>query len=202
MRDDLELREGDAPRPGVRPRRKASERSAAEYALLGLIAQADQREIHGYDLSRAFAESVLGRIVRLEPGMLYHYLKKLGRDHLVTARVERQSGRPDRQVHALTAAGEGALHDWLAAPVRSTREIRLDFLVKLYLARQLDPALARSLVTEQQAVMRARAGRLVAQLATPQPDDADHTFGGSVLQLRLGQTEAALAWLATLPEAR
>ncbi|MDQ3226199.1 MAG: PadR family transcriptional regulator, partial [Chloroflexota bacterium] len=88
------------------PSRKGPERAASEYALLGLIAQTGSGEIHGYDLSRSFAEGALGRIIRLESGMLYHYLKKLARDGYITSRIERQSGRPDRQVHTLTADGD------------------------------------------------------------------------------------------------
>ena len=179
---------------------RATERTAAEYALLGLIARTPEGEIHGYDLSRAFAESVLGRIMRLESGMLYHYLKKLARDGCIASRVERQTGRPDRQVHTLTPQGDALLRAWIAAPVRSTREIRLDFLVKLYLARGIDPAHATALVTKQRSVMRVRAERLAEQVKTDRPDDADASFGEAVLELRLGQTLAALDWLATLPE--
>lgn len=188
-------------RPGRRSSSRPAERNAAEYALLGLIAQSTGREIHGYDLSRVFAEGALGRIIRLEPGMLYHYLKKLARSGAITTRVERQTGRPDRQVHALTETGDGELAEWLTAPVRSTREIRLDFLVKLYLARRVAPEVAETLVRDQRTVMQRRADRLQAQLATPQPDDDDSRFGESILQLRLGQTQSALEWLATLPEA-
>jgi DNA-binding PadR family transcriptional regulator len=188
-------------RPGRPSTRRPTERNAAEYALLGLIAQSENREIHGYDLVRVFAEGALGKIIRLESGMLYHYLKKLARSELITTRVEQQSGRPDRQVHALTEPGAVQLRDWLTSPVSSTREIRLDFLVKLYLARWEDAGLARRLVDGQRMVMERRADRLRTQLATPQPDDDDARFGESVLQLRLGQTLSALQWLSSLPEA-
>lgn len=187
-------------RPGRRSSARPAERNAAEYALLGLIAQSEGREIHGYDLSRVFADGALGRIIRLESGMLYHYLKKLAKSGAITTRVERQSGRPDRQVHALTEAGDAELLEWLTAPVRSTREIRLDFLVKLYLARRVAPDVAATLVREQRSVMQRRAERLETQLANPQPDDDDNRFGESILRLRLGQTRSALEWLATLPE--
>lgn len=180
--------------------RRASERSAAEYALLGLIAQSEFGEIHGYDLARSFAESGLGRILRLESGMLYHYLKKMVRDGLMTSTLEQQAGRPDRQVHGLTDEGHDALHAWISAPVRATREIRLDFLIKLYLARGLDPARAAALVKDQRSVMQARAARLTEQVNNVQPDDLDNAFGDTVLRLRLSQTRAALEWLGGLPE--
>ena len=178
------------------------ERAVPEYALLGLLARTDSGEIHGYDLARLFGDGVLGQIVRLEPGMLYHYLKKLAKAGLIASRVERQSGRPDRQVHRITPEGEAALRAWIAAPVRSTREIRLEFLLKLYLARQIDPDQARRLVADQRRVMRSRVERLARQVATAQPNSPDNLFGETVLRLRLSQTEAALAWLDSLDESR
>ena len=198
---DIEDERGGA-RPGRPSARRAPQRAAAEYALLGLIAQTEAGEIHGYDLARAFSESSLGKIIRLESGMLYHYLKKLAKDEYIRSRIERQSGRPDRQVHTLTPEGNAALRDWIGAPVGATREIRLEFLIKLYLARNIDPAHAAALVSEQRSVMRSRTERLAKQLSDPQPDDADTTFGESVLRLRLTQTQAALDWLDTLPESR
>lgn len=182
--------------------RKAIERAAVEYALLGLIAQTGSGEIHGYDLARTFTEGALGKIVRLESGMLYHYLKKLAKAGYIATRVEHQTGRPDRQVHTLTPEGNDALRAWLTAPVRATREIRLEFLLKLYLARHLLPDHATKLVTDQRDIMRRRTARLVEQVNDAQPVDPDNAFGETVLRLRLSQTRAALEWLDNLPEIR
>lgn len=187
---------------GAQPRspRKHAERSAAEYALLGLIAQTDAGEIHGYDLSRSFSEGVLGKIVRLESGMLYHFLKKLAKAGFITTRIEHQIARPDRQVHTLTAEGETLLRSWMTAPVRATREIRIEFLLKLYLARQLDPDLGVALVRDQLAIMQKRTNNLLKQVNDPQPAGPVNEFGETVLRLRLIQTQAALQWLESLPE--
>jgi DNA-binding PadR family transcriptional regulator len=184
--------------PASRTGRKPTDPVAAEFALLGMIARTPGGEIHGYDLSRMFSSSALGKIVRIEPGMLYHYLKKLARTGYITTRVEQQSGRPDRQVHTLTREGEEALRTWMSAPVSSTREIRLDFLVKLYLLQRLDPAQADALVRNQRRIMRERTTRLQAQVDDAQPADPDNTFGDMVLRLRLSQTLAALSWLDSI----
>lgn len=173
---------------------------AAEHAILGLLALSESATGHGYDLARQFSpEAPLGNVVRLEPGMVYHHLKKLERLGWVSAVPEADPGRPARRLFALSAPGRAELGRWLAEPVARTREIRLDFLVKLYLALLLDPALAVRLVDEQ----REQCARLVESLANRQQrvqpgedqDPVTTRFGDMVLDMRLAQTRAALAWL-------
>jgi len=173
---------------------------AAEHAILGLLALSETGEGHGYDLARQFSpEYPLGNVLRLEPGMVYHHLKKLERLGWVTAVPDMGPGRPTRRLFALSASGRAELQQWLAEPVARTREIRLDFLVKLYLALQLDPALAVRLVDEQ----RQLCARLVESLSnrlrrtqSEEEQDVDAaSFGDMVLDMRLAQTRAALAWL-------
>jgi PadR family transcriptional regulator, regulatory protein AphA len=173
---------------------------AAEHAILGLLALSESGVGHGYDLARQFSpEAPLGNVVRLEPGMVYHHLKKLERLGWVSAVPEAEPGRPARRLFALSAPGRAELERWLSEPVARTREIRLDFLVKLYLALLLDPALAARLVDEQ----RDQCARLVESLASRQQsvqadedqDPITTRFGDMVLDMRLAQTRAALAWL-------
>ncbi len=177
----------------------------AEFAILGVLAYRTAADgergddgIHGYDLSRHFTEGALAEIIRLESGMLYHYLKKLARAGLIVSHVETQEGRPDRHLHVLTAGGEAVLSAWLTSPVHATREIRLDFLLKLYLSRLIDPALADSLIAVQHAVMRRLVGSLRSQITAIAADAPDAEFHRAVLELRLSQTRATLEWLESL----
>jgi PadR family transcriptional regulator AphA len=173
---------------------------AAEHAILGLLALSESGKGHGYDLARQFSpDAPLGNVVRLEPGMVYHHLKKLERLGWVSAVPEAEPGRPARRLFALSSPGRAELERWLSEPVAHTREIRLDFLVKLYLALLLDPALAVRLVDEQ----RDLCARLVESLTDRQQsvhvaedqDPVTARFGDMVLDMRLAQTRAALAWL-------
>src|SRR5688572_17253618 len=108
-----------------------------ERALLGLLQQEPR---HGYDLAREFAPgTVLGDIVHLEPSLLYANLKKLEREGLVESTLQPQESRPPRRILRLTARGEAELQRWLREPVEHTRDLRLEFLLKLYLARRIDP---------------------------------------------------------------
>lgn len=173
---------------------------AAEYALLGMIVELgdDTDGMHGYSLAQRFTDGALARVIHLEPGMLYHYLKKLARGGLIRTRIEPQERRPDRQIHLATEAGRASLAAWIAAPVRATREIRLEFLVKLFLVRR-DERAVDSLVARQHEVMDGLVDSLREQLNAldDNVDDDDVAFERAVLHLRLGQTEATLAWLET-----
>ena len=172
-------------------RRRSTDEMPAEHALLGLLAQSAGNR-HGYDLAREFqAGSQLGEIIRLEPGMLYHHLKKLERSGWVTSTQELVERRPARFVYALTPAGKTELDRWMTEPVGHTREIRLAFLVKLFLARQLDPALAERLVREQIETLSAIESAQHADLAT-------NGFSTNVRALRQAQTRTALDWLRSL----
>lgn len=168
----------------------------AEHAILGLL-YFEQDGGHGYDLARHFGDDQpLGDVLKLESGMLYHHLKKLARTGWVTVDIEPQGTRPPRQVYTLTGEGKAELLRWLREPVQHTREIRLEFLVKLYFARLLDPVLASELIAGQLARSREVEAHLIARLetGTTLPDD----FARQVLDLRLLQTRAAIAWLESL----
>jgi PadR family transcriptional regulator AphA len=173
---------------------------AAEHALLGLLAVSESGSGHGYDLARHFGpDAPLGSVIRLEPGMVYHHLKKIERIGWVSVVPDVGQGRPARRSFALSPAGREELTRWLAEPVAHTREIRLEFLVKLYFALLLDPVLAVRLIDEQ----REMCARIVAVLSDRSRDDVssgavetrERKFGDMVLDMRLAQTRAALDWL-------
>jgi len=175
--------------------RRAREATPAEYALLGLLALSDDRR-HGYDLSREFQPGgALAGVIRLEPAMLYHHLKRLEGRGWTEATREPIPNRPPRQSYSMTAAGTDALDRWLAEPVAHTREVRLEFLVKLYLAHLRGPQLAGRLIAEQRAILTGLAASLREQGSRFPPE----SFPAAVNALRLAQTEAALAWLDSLP---
>lgn len=170
----------------------------AEHALLALLARCDDGASHGYELARQFDEGQpLGNIIRLEPGMIYHHLKKLERLGWVTSSAA-SGERTARRTVQLTERGREELSLWLAAPVAHTREIRLEFLVKLYFALQVDAAQASRLVSEQRASCLRFREALVAEVDSDEryeePKGAFH-FSRLVRQMRIAQTEAALTWL-------
>jgi len=163
---------------------------AVENTLLGLLKWQPR---HGYDLMREFDDdTALAEVLHLEPSMLYAYLKKLETAGLIRAEIETNDPRPPRKVFELTAEGEAVLDEWLNEPVTRTRDLRLEFLLKLYVARLLDADLADRLVAKQRVLCEGLVENL-RQQASGERDE----FRRLVLQMRLAQNEALLNWLAT-----
>ncbi len=180
----------------------------ALYAVIGLL-RLEGGSGHGYDLARHIAPGEpLAEVIRLEPGMLYHYLKGLERLSWVSVDHQAQATRPSRHVYALTAAGRTAWDAWLREPVGQTREIRFTFLLKWYFANRTDPAAAAPLLAAQRATCARLVASLTAQLAVvpgaPVDDPRDdptgvgNDFRRVVLDLRLSQTRAVVEWLDRL----
>lgn len=161
---------------------------AIEQTLLGLLAREPR---HGYELIKEFTpETTLGDIVHLESGMLYAHLKKLQKEGWVASRLESQESRPPRRIFSITPAGHAELQRWLDEPVFRTRDIRLDFLLKLYTARAQDPAIAERLINDQREVCE----RLIESLSE-QLDQEEDEFRRLVLEMRVAQNTALLSWL-------
>lgn len=172
----------------------------AELAIIGLLYLSGKGS-HGYDLARHFASGEpLGEVLRLEPGMLYHHLKRMEASGLVESVVMEQQSRPARQRYTLSSEGKHALFEWLNQPVSRTRDIRIDFLIKLFFARTIEPDIAKSLVRQQLEICDGLARSLEQQIVDigDRPSDPEVAFLRSVLQLRLSQNEAAIRWLKSV----
>ncbi|MGI8587796.1 MAG: PadR family transcriptional regulator [Chloroflexia bacterium] len=173
--------------------RRAERLLPAAYALLGLLAAGPA---HGYDLHRHFAPGgPLAEVCRLQINQLYALLKKLADlGYLAQTSAEPSGAAPPRRAFELTLAGHEALTSWLDEPVRHTRDVRLEFLLKLYFARRRAPEQATALLEAQAAVTSSLVRRLERELALL-PDTPDADFGRLVLDIRLRQNRAVLGWL-------
>jgi DNA-binding PadR family transcriptional regulator len=168
------------------PRAKTS-LSPAEYAVIGLLRG---RPAYGYELQRQFAPGTdLGLVCPVEPAMVYAILKSLSGLELIDG--EWDNGQyPPKAVYVVTPSGEDTFRRWLLRPVERMREIRLDFLLKLYFARQEDKEAAIDLIEAQLGACRAYRADIERQLALT---DAD--FKRTVLESKLSAAEATERWL-------
>lgn len=173
-------------------RRTLDAAEPARYALLALLLDGPH---HGYDLARRFAPgTALGDVMHLGPSHLYALLARLERDGLVSAEIQSGGSRPNRRVFELTDAGRDAALRWLDEPVARPRDVLLDFPLKLYLARRIEPARATALIEHQRALFSDYLRRLEAEAAMP-PSGDDAAFIALVREGRITRTRAALEWL-------
>lgn len=101
-----------------------------EFAILGLLAEAPSS---GYDIKRE-VEQRLSHFWSESYGHIYPMLRRLHDQGLVAKTVQRQHGRPDRNVYEITEAGHRALEAWFAEPPSTIRP-RNELLLRIFLGR-------------------------------------------------------------------
>lgn len=161
---------------------------------LGLLGFLRRGPAHGYALHQTLADPAgLGTVWRIKLSQLYALLGKLEEAGYVTASLEPQENKPPRKVFALTEDGACAFLAWVRRPVGHGRALRLEFLVKLYFARQEGAAVAEQLLAAQR---RECDGWLAAEQARVDAETAGgRQYSTLVHQFRQGQIEAMLNWL-------
>ena len=159
--------------------------ASASLALLGFVRQ---QPSHGYDIYRQLSQSPeLRPVWRMKQSRLYALLARLEEGGLLRATAEAQDGRPPRKVFHLTETGAAAFDAWLTEPVAQPRDIRLEFMLKLYFALQDGGETAARLIERQRAVC---AGWLVDKGSV-----GGAPFAQAVTAYRRAHVRAIGAWL-------
>jgi DNA-binding PadR family transcriptional regulator len=124
--------------------------------VLGLLASAP---MHGYEMQRIMETSRVDAWAGILPGSLYHALRRMSDEGLVTVQAIEASGHRQRAVYAITPAGRRAFADELRASWAT--EAR-PFPVPLYMAMTFLDGLPPA---EVLALVEARTATLGRQLA-------------------------------------
>ncbi len=163
----------------------------SELALLGFLYHAP---MHGYAIHQRLSNPAeLGVVWHIKLSQLYAQLTKLEDAGCLSAEIEPQPNTPPRKVYHLTAAGRRAFLAWIEQPVAHGRALRLDFLVKLYFARQIDAEVATRLLSAQRSACEAWLADEQERVAKERDLGRDYSL--LVHQFRQGQMQAMLTWL-------
>lgn len=160
--------------------------------ILGLLAV---RARHGYDLVESFQRAdQLGRVWTLSTSQIYAVLKRLEREALISGHEVASPTAPTRTEYALTPGGEARLQTWLYRdPLSaSVRRIRVEFLSRLFVARELGQPLDAILARQREVCEQARAERTAARLSAAPGVEAWS------LDLQIAQMDAVLSWIRDL----
>ena len=134
------------------------------FALLGLLAV---EPASGYDLKRAINRSTYF-IWNATGPQIYNTLHKLREEGCITSRSLAQDGKPDKQIHTITASGQARLEDFMSEPIHAsvTRDevlLRIffgNFAGKKIIKRELDSYLQR--IRHECAYLEATEARINA----------------------------------------
>ena len=133
--------------------RQPHQPGAPDFAILGLLILGPR---HGYELLPHFSRGgELGLVCTLGTPRLYAILHALEEIGLVRCETEPPSSGPPRKVFSVTEAGIEAFRAWLRQPIRRLRQIRQDFLLKLYFSRVIPGHDTREVIAGQIAASRA-----------------------------------------------
>src|SRR5215469_13054665 len=121
----------------------------SRYALLGLLSL---RPMSGYDLRKQI-ECTTTHFWKEDVAQIYPMLKQLEAEGLTTSTAEKQGGRPERRIYALTDQGWEALRAWITKPVAEQVK-RNELLLKLFFANHVPVAVSVEHVQQYRATQQ------------------------------------------------
>ncbi len=161
-----------------------------EWSLLGFL---NREPMHGYEIYRRLSDHEgLGNVWRLKQSQLYALLSKLENRGYLRSVKEPQTGRPDRKVYHLTEEGRTAFQEWIQRPVERGRSFRMEFLAKLYFAREESDAAIRGLLERQRQACKQWMTWQEKRAASVQET---RPYEWLVYRFRIGQVQGMLDWL-------
>ena len=162
------------------------DKPATEYALLGALISGPR---HGYEILQ-YLEAGLGPAWSVSTSQLYALLKRLEKKGLVGSTLEPQDTRPSKRVFSILEQGEKDFMEWLKSPTDHVRDLRIEFLAKLFFFYDLGFPGANALVNEQIAVLKQVKDGLSARRRSEKDD-----YNRLVYGFRISTLTGWLDWL-------
>jgi PadR family transcriptional regulator AphA len=156
-----------------------------EHALLGFLIETP---LHAYALHQQMIQTPLGHIWHIKQSALYAMITRLHDEEYITVSADRDDARGKRYL-TITPQGRKTFRVWCRTPVVHPRDIRIEFLAKLYFTMRCFPNDASQLLMLQHETCTD----WIVQLKAPQ---SNNQYEQMVYAYRRGQIEAAVRWVA------
>ena len=163
----------------------------SRYALLGLLSL---RPMSGYDLKKQI-ERTTTHFWKEDIAQIYPMLKQLEAEGLATSTAEKQEGRPERRIYALTDQGWEALREWIARPMAEQVK-RNELLLKLFFANHLPVAVSVEHVQQYRATQQATLDTLerLKQSLQQKPPSKRLAYWLMTVSYGIHNMRALIAW--------
>lgn len=161
---------------------------SSEYVLLGAMMLGPK---HGYDILK-FLDSALESTWYVSTSQLYALLKKLEAEGLLDSTIHAQDARPSKRVFSVSPAGKKTFLDWVYSPTDHVRDLRIEFLAKLFFLHRLSLKGGSRLI-EKQCKILEEIRKSIQHRKRREKDPYDLL----VLESKIVSVEAWLRWLIT-----
>jgi DNA-binding PadR family transcriptional regulator len=108
---------------------------------------------YGYEIYKYISnETSFFKIWFLKRSQFYGFLERLFTENYLSEKFIEGEQYPDRRIFSITDAGVKKLEDWIITPVNHGREMRQEFLAKLFIAHKIQKKKIKTLVGNQQII--------------------------------------------------
>lgn len=170
---------------------QTDKRNPAYHPILGILSFGPA---HGYDICRRLTEEA-GSVWRLGKSQIYALLTRMERDGLVEHDRVHQENFPAKNIFRLAPKGEEIFSEWVCKPVNHIRDMRLEFLTKLWFARQSGNGLEADLIEKQISLCQKKIQSL-ENLKSSRTTEIEK----QAVAFKMVVTTSVLAWLKDLKE--
>jgi PadR family transcriptional regulator, regulatory protein AphA len=161
-----------------------------EFILLGMISETP---MHGYDVFKILQQpGGMSEIWHVNQSNLYALLDGLEEKGYLLSHQIQIGNSPTRKEFHLTSAGAAIFDKWVREPVNHGRDMRQEFLAKLYFALKENPETIKTLVIRQKAIIDQWLADIDASLSELTVEDV---YDRLVLESRKKQIIAWRDWL-------
>ena len=161
-----------------------------EYILLGFLCQGP---IHGYDLYKKINNfEGISLVWHIKQSQLYALLEKLEEDGLLTSNMVPGEAHLMRKEYQVTPVGRQSFLAWVTSPVSHGRDMRQEFLAKLFFAQKSGVEVSLELIGEQKMLSTEWLASLHISYSNT---TEEQRYERMIFQYRISQTQAMLEWL-------
>jgi len=157
-----------------------------EYALLGVLMKGPK---HGYDVHSYFSTH-MEQFWRLSMSQTYALLKRMEKNGLVISKEKWQEKRPAKKIFSITHTGEKTFLKWAYSPVNHVRDLRIEFMAKLFFLKELNLISAPSIIDKQIEILQEKEN--VIQNSKEKVMDE---FQKALFTFKIKQIISAIEWL-------
>ncbi|PKN67742.1 MAG: hypothetical protein CVU54_16280 [Deltaproteobacteria bacterium HGW-Deltaproteobacteria-12] len=157
-----------------------------ELVILGVLMK---DAMHGYEINK-FMSEYLDNVWHISTSQIYLILQRLEKNKMVTETFTFQENWPSKKTFTISAEGKNKFLEWVRRPTRHVRNIRSDFLAKLFFFNHLKLQDGFGLVEAQIDLLKDLREKVDYEWKHQESE-----YRKVVLGFKLGQFDACINWL-------